>query len=66
MICCLYLAMRLVRKGMEGTVLLLGSVILFVYTSRDESGFGGPLFSILVTSGIALIASLQKSAKSKP
>ncbi len=60
MICCLYLSMRLVRNGIEGTALLLGTLGLFAYTSTDETTFWGPLISLLIGFGIALGATLRK------
>ena len=60
MICCLYLSMRLARNGIEGTALLLGTLGLFSYTSTNETAFRGPLFSLLIGSGIAVGAALRK------
>ena len=59
MICCLYFSMRLARTGIQGTALLLGIVGLFIYTNTDEAAFWGPLFSLLIGSGIALVATLR-------
>jgi len=64
--CCLYLSMRLARNGIEGTALLLGILGLFSYTSSNESAFWGPLFSLLIASGIALVAALWKVANAEP
>ncbi len=59
MICCLYFSMRLARTGIQGAALLLGTLGLFVYTSTNETAFWGPLFSLLIGSGIALVATLR-------
>lgn len=63
MICCLYLSMRLARTGIQGAALLLGTLGLFIYTSTNETAFWGPLFSLLIGSGIALAATLRKYLK---
>ena len=63
MICCLYFSMRLARTGIQGTALLLGTLGLFIYTSTNETEFWGPLFSLLIGSGIALGATLWKYLK---
>ena len=60
--CCLYLSMRLARNVIEGAALLLGTLGLFSYTSTNEIAFWGPLFSLLIASGIALGAALWKVA----
>ena len=65
MTCCLYLSMRLARNVIEGVGLLLGMLVLFSYTSSNESAFWGPLFSLLVASGIALVAALWKAANAE-
>ncbi len=62
-ICCLYLSMRLARNGIEGTALLLGTLGWLSYTSTNETAFWGPLFALLIGSGIALGAALWKVAK---
>ncbi len=59
-ICCLYFSMRLARTGIQGTALLLGTLGLFIYTSTNENAFWGPLFSLLIGSGIALGVAMQK------
>jgi len=60
MISCLYFSMRMARTAIQGTALLLGALGLFSYTSTDETAFWGPLFSLLIGSGIALGATLRK------
>ncbi len=59
MICCLYLSIRLARTAILGTALLLGTLGLFIYTSANETAFWGPLFSLLIGFGIALVATLR-------
>ena len=60
MISCLYFSMRMARTAIQGTALLLGALGLFSYTSTNETAFWGPLFSLLIGSGIALGATLRK------
>ena len=59
MIGCLYFSMRLGRTLIQSTALLLGILGLFIYTSTNETAFWGPLFSLLIGSGIALVATLR-------
>ena len=59
MVCCLYLPMRLARTAIQGAALLLGALGLFIYTSTNETAFWGPLFSLLIGSVIALVATLR-------
>lgn len=66
MTCSLYLSMRLARNGIEGAALLLGILGLFSYTSTNETTFWGPLISLLIGSGIALVIALWKVANAEP
>ena len=61
-ICCLYLSIRLSRNAIEFTALLLGTLGLFIYTSSNETAVWGPVFSLIIGSGIALGATLWKVA----
>ena len=60
---CLYLPMRLAKTGIQGAALLLGILGLFIYTSTNEAAFWGPLFSLLIGSGIALGVALRNYLK---
>ena len=61
-ICCLYLSIRLARNAIEVNALLLGTLGLFIYTSSNETAVWGPVFSLIIGSGIALGATLWKVA----
>jgi len=55
--------MRLAITGIQGTALLLGTLGLFIYTGTNETAFWGPLISLLIGSGIALVATLRMYLK---
>ena len=59
LICCLYLSMRLARTAIQGTALLMCTLVLFIYTSTNETAFWGPLLSLLVGTVISLVATLR-------
>ena len=58
-ICCLYMAMRLVKNGLEGTTLVISLPVAFAYASHDEHRLWLPLLCMIVTALIALALILR-------
>ena len=58
--CCLYVAMGLVRNGLQGTALVLGMLGTFGYAGVDEEAVWGPLLSMIAATAIGLVALLWR------
>ena len=59
-ICCLYIAMRLAKSGLQGTALVFGMLGTFGYASINEEELWGPLFSLFVATVIGLTVFLWR------
>ena len=61
-ICCLYMAMRLVRNGLQGMALVFGMLGLFGYAGVNEEAVWAPLLSIIAATVIGLVVLLWRTS----
>jgi hypothetical protein len=61
-ICCLYVAMRLVKNALHGAALPIALVGIFVYAGVDEEKVWGPLLAMIVAAAIGLVAALWRAS----
>ena len=61
-ILCLYMAMRLVRTGLQGVALVFGMLGMFGYAGVNEEAVWGPLASMIAATVIGLAASLWRAS----
>ena len=59
-ICCFYMAMGLVRNGLQGTALVFGMLAMFGYAGANEESVWGPLLSMIAATVIGLVALLWR------
>ena len=62
----LYLALRLVRNGVQGTTLVLGALGMFAYAGLDEDRVWGPALSMMIATVIGLGVVLWRVSPENP
>ena len=60
--CCVYLAMRVGRNGVQGIAVVLGALGMFVYAGVDEDRVWGPALSMMVATVIGLAMVLRRGS----
>ena len=58
---CTYLAIRLVRGGLDGCLLIMSFICAFGYTSIGEDTFWKPIVALAVATAVALILSVRRT-----
>ena len=58
---CTYLAIRLVRGGLDGCVLIMSFICAFGYTSIGEDTFWRPIVALAVATTAPLILAVQRT-----
>ncbi|MDA1348713.1 MAG: hypothetical protein O3A47_07590 [Chloroflexi bacterium] len=60
---CVYMALRLVRNGLEGTVLAVGLAGSFLYAATDEDAMWRPLLAVTTATIAALVLAIRRRPK---
>ena len=61
-ICCLYLALRMVKNGVQGMALVFGAIGTFTYAGVYEDAVLGPLITMIAAASIGLVALLWRAS----
>ena len=62
-VACTYLAARLVRTGLDGSLFILALIFGFGYVAMDEDAFWRPIVALTVAAAIALIPAARGRAQ---